>query len=123
MQADKNTPNVGVDFPDLLARVEYDRDLLREVFGIFVEDYPQLLKQLKDAVLRAEMDRIRIAAHTLKGMLASLSFRAASASAMRIEKLAIANCHQEIVEELVRLELQTALASSHLQEMCGEVIR
>lgn len=113
----------GVDFPELLARVEYDRELLSEIFAIFLDNYPPLDLQLSDAVLRGDMKQVRATAHTLKGMLASLSFTRASASALHIEKLAAQEAPASIPEELARLKSLVAMASAHLGTFCQEVIR
>jgi len=62
-----------VDLPDLLARVEDDRDLLTELFVIFREELPGLHGALHAAIDVGDLSRAAKAAHALKGMLANMS--------------------------------------------------
>jgi HPt (histidine-containing phosphotransfer) domain-containing protein len=78
----------AVDMPDLLARIDNDRDLLRELLSIFKEDFPRHFQELQDALAKSDMPRVRAASHTLKGMLANLGANSASASAARLEQVA-----------------------------------
>ena len=89
----------GFDFKELFARLEYDPDLLRDVFQIYMQEYPRLYLLLQNSVSRGELKQVEIHAHTLKGMLASLSFSSASHSAMRIERMAQigrASCRERV---------------------------
>ncbi len=108
----------SVDLPELLARVEYDRELLREIMDIFHEDFPVLLAELKAALGRGDLHAVRVAAHTLKGMMASLSFNRASASARRVEQLASEFAPERIPAELERLERCAAMAQENLATAC-----
>src|SRR5947199_8150501 len=110
MQTADFTQNTGIDLAELLARVEYDRELLQDVLGIFSEEFPKLHVLLQDAVTRGDEHQIQTCAHTLKGMLASLSFGKASASAMRIEHMARECNLTNIHEELVRLGHEATFA-------------
>jgi two-component system, sensor histidine kinase and response regulator len=123
MHTERTTDDNGVDLPELLARVEYDRDLLREVFEIFKEEFPVLNSTLNDAVAREDCEQIRIAAHTVTGMLANLSFTKATASAMRVSRMARARTIEGIPCEMRRLERNVALAQTELQAVCQEVVR
>jgi HPt (histidine-containing phosphotransfer) domain-containing protein len=122
MQADELARNTVVDLPDLLARVEYDRELLRELFLIFNREFPPLQTELKQAVEQGDLDRVRTIAHSLKGMLASLSCSTASSSAQRIERMASQPAPEGIPEELVRLDRDARLAQSALETVCKEVL-
>jgi HPt (histidine-containing phosphotransfer) domain-containing protein len=123
MQTQERTYESGVDFAELLARLEYDRGLLSEVFQIFVEEFPLLHSQLQSAMVDGDLRQVRTTAHTLKGMLASLSFSRASASAFRIERMAAESKPEGIPEELARLGRNAAQAQADLAAVCGEVIR
>jgi two-component system, sensor histidine kinase and response regulator len=119
MQA--KTIDKDFDMNDLLVRVEYDKDLLREILQIFTEDFPQTHLLLKDAVSRGDLSQIRCTAHTLQGMLASLSFGKASASAMRIERMAGQLAIEGMPAELERLERNAAFAQAGLQKAFREL--
>ncbi len=111
----------GVNIPELLARVEHDRELLGELLEIFQEEFPVLRGQLSSAIDRSDMPEIKVAAHTLKGMLASLSFYTASACAMQIERIASRGETKGLPEELARLESAAHLAGRRLASVCQGV--
>jgi len=117
------TRDSGVDLPELLARVEYDRNFLREIFELFREEFPPLNVALHEAVKCGNLVEIRVVAHTMTGMLASLSFTKASASAMRIGRMARENKPQDIPDEIARLERNVHAAQTALHTVCQEVVR
>lgn len=81
------TPQVGLNLPELLVRVENDRDLLRELIEIFKEEFPRLLQQLQGHIVRGEMKSVESLCHGLKGMLSGLSATRAAAVAARLEQM------------------------------------
>src|ERR1700733_4035304 len=108
MHTKDSTEDSGVDLPELLARVEYDRDFLREVVDIFKQEVPTLHTALKDAVACEDYAQIGNAAHTITGMLANLSITKATASAMCIGRIAREGTIQGMPEEMRRLEFSVA---------------
>jgi len=68
-----------------LDRVGGDEELLREVAQLFLREYPPLLIQIREAVQRADADRIMEAAHTMKGSLATLGAEAGAQTAFQLE--------------------------------------
>lgn len=77
-----------VNFPELLVRVDNDRDLLCELLSIFKEEFPGYIKSLQNAINRNNLVDIANVSHTLKGMLSNLAIAKASAAAARLERLA-----------------------------------
>jgi CheY-like chemotaxis protein len=75
------------DHQELLARVENDRELLRDLLAIFKEDFPRQLLALREAVEAKDGDRVATAAHTLRGMLSNLAATQAAATAARLEQM------------------------------------
>src|ERR1700676_5498905 len=108
----------GVDLPELLARMDNDGELLREIFELFKEEFPKSRLLITDAVERGDMPQVQTAAHTLKGMLAGLSIKEASSSAVRIERMARQCAPDGIPEELARLVQGVAVAQLKLDEAC-----
>ncbi len=74
-----------IDWSELDARVDGDHELIRELFELFQEVFPQTLADLKSAADQGEAKRVQLAAHTLKGMLANLSFKRGASLATNIE--------------------------------------
>jgi HPt (histidine-containing phosphotransfer) domain-containing protein len=75
------------DHAELLARVENDRELLRDLLAIFKEEFPRQLLTLREAVEARDGDRVATAAHTLRGMLSNLSAAQAASTAARLEQM------------------------------------
>jgi len=82
------SPASRVNLPELLIRVENDRELLCDLLSIFKKEFPVYLKSLENAVVRKDVAEIASVSHTLKGMLSNLAVAKASASAARLEQLA-----------------------------------
>ena len=112
-----------VDLPELLARVEHDVELLREVLAIFTSEFPMLRLELQDALERDDLRGVQETAHTLKGMLLSLSFGGASHCAMRIERMAALGTREGMPQELVLLERSAEAARERLAGACGGEVR
>src|SRR5256885_15614064 len=83
-----NGPAGAVNLPELLARVENDWDLLREIAGIFREEFPRYTTALRVAIRDGNLENAREAAHALKGMLANLAAGRASDGAGEMAQLA-----------------------------------
>ncbi|HEY1805127.1 MAG TPA: Hpt domain-containing protein [Terracidiphilus sp.] len=77
-----------VNMPELLARVENDRELLEDLLMLFREDFPLLRDDLHAAVGAGNPAEVQKVAHTLKGMLANLSINRAAQLAADIEAAA-----------------------------------
>jgi len=77
-----------LNLPELLSRIDNDRELLCELLSIFKEEFPVYVKSLESAVHSKNVAEIANVSHTLKGMLSNLAVTRASASAARLERLA-----------------------------------
>jgi len=86
-ETEKRLPNLTFDHAELLARVDNDRELLHDLLTIFKEEFPRLLKALRQAVESGDGKLVAVAAHTLKGMLLNLAAGQAAAAVGRLEQL------------------------------------
>ena len=113
-------PNSGAENPsdDPLAG---DPELRRELAGLFLEDCPKLLIQIRAAITNRDGPELKIAAHTLKGSAGVFKDNPAYEAALRMEHIGSdANWKQaeeawEIVQgEMARLSAMLAcdIASS-----------
>ncbi len=80
-------PNANIDLVELLARVENDRELMRELLLIFKEEFPRHVHALRLAVDSSDGEKVATEAHTLKGMLSNLAASPAAGAAARLEQL------------------------------------
>jgi len=97
---------VEFEVDELLARVDNDRELLRELLDIFKDDSPHHLQALREAVGRADTLMVASEAHALKGMLSNLSAKPAAAKAAELELLARKSKTANFAEALTAFEQQ-----------------
>ena len=83
----ENPQDHAINFPGLLNRVDNDRELMGELFGLFKEELPGLENSLREAARQEDMEVVRTTGHKLKGMLASLSAKRAASAASRLEEI------------------------------------
>jgi len=74
-----------IDHAALLAGVDGDRRLLRELIHLFLADCPQGLAKIKDAIRCGDAGALGRAAHTLKGSVGNFARKSAFAAAQRLE--------------------------------------
>jgi HPt (histidine-containing phosphotransfer) domain-containing protein len=96
----------GVNFPELLARVESDRELLRDLLFIFKDDFPRHFQALQEAVSRCDSAQVAAVSHALKGMLANLAATRAAACAAELEQLARAKDTASFAKALEAFEYE-----------------
>jgi two-component system, sensor histidine kinase and response regulator len=77
----------AIDFPELLARVDNDRELLLDLMSIFKDDFPRHQRELSDVIAARDLKKMAIVSHTLKGMLANLAATRAASAAAKLEQL------------------------------------
>lgn len=81
------TPAV-LDRSAALERLGGDEDLLREIAGIFLDEYEQLMNELRLAAENGSASGLERAAHTFKGAVSNFGADAATEAAYRIEAFA-----------------------------------
>ena len=69
-----------------LARVGDDEELLTELVKIFLDDYPNSMNDIEDAVARQDSPLLERAAHTLKGAVANFGADAVVKEAFELER-------------------------------------
>jgi HPt (histidine-containing phosphotransfer) domain-containing protein len=100
----------------MLEVFEGDRDLIREVVELFLQQYPGQIAALREAMERGQAQIVERAAHSLKGSVSNFAFPAAFYSLQKLEMLAKKGNLAEgavvlaLVEEQMQA-LQAALAS------------
>jgi two-component system sensor histidine kinase/response regulator len=102
-----------------LANAGGDRELLTEVIALFQSDYPAALRRLDRAVKSGDGEALRLAAHALKGVLATVGSPAGRETAMALEQLGRAGNVAAAADLAARLRetivaLNSALASAGL---------
>jgi len=80
-------PASGLDRELALSRVGGDVELLKEIAALFMEDYPNVLAELRAAAARGNSQRVERAAHGLKGSVANFGAQAAVDAALQLEQM------------------------------------
>ncbi len=117
-KANRSSEATSINLSELLARVDNDRELLRELLSIFKREFPDHLRALQNAVAGNDAVQAAGVSHTLKGMLANLAVTKAAASASRLERLARAGEISSLGDALAALEKEV---QGLLPEMEGYV--
>ena len=80
---------------ELLAHVDGDKSLLKEIVGLFIDDYPNLMTRLQDAIACGDAGEIERAAHSLKGSVGSFAAKRAFSLALKLEQIGrLADLHE-----------------------------
>jgi HPt (histidine-containing phosphotransfer) domain-containing protein len=111
----------AIDREEILARLSGDRELIAEVVDLFVADRATLLGDIRRAVAQKDPKAAREAAHRLKGVLATLAARAATATAQRLEELARNGDLSAVPSALDALEREVDAAQAELARLVDEL--
>ncbi len=100
----------AVDLEAALRTVGGDKDILKEVLQVFLEeDSPRLLKSITEAIERQDGKAIKAEAHGMKGAAAAMGGKTIAAAAARLEAAGLSD--------------DMAAARSIFDEMCHELER
>ncbi|OEU73581.1 MAG: hypothetical protein BA864_05355 [Desulfuromonadales bacterium C00003093] len=94
-KADKNSspathdddPSTTFDKESLLNAFEHDWSFFKEVVDIFVNDYPRMLNDIREAIKTKDADSLKRNAHTLKGMSRNFQMEEAAKTALNLEEM------------------------------------
>ena len=113
----------SINFPELLSRVDNDRELLLDLFAIFKDDFPRRLQALQDAVSHDDMKQIAMVSHTLKGMLLNLAVTRAAKGAAQLEELAHSGENSSVLKALAAFEMEVRGLLPEMEAYTTEVCR
>ena len=102
-----------LDRATALARVGGDLDLLKEIAGLFLDEYPRALDEIHRALAAGDAKMIERSAHGLKGSVANFGARAAVDAAFQLEQFGRAHKLEQVPITLAALE--RALACLHTE--------
>ena len=86
-EAAEPSMNKVIDVAASLRRMGNNRELFREVVGIYDEDSPQLLDRIRAAVREGDAPRLHRAAHGLRGLVSNFGAGAAAEAAYVLETM------------------------------------
>ena len=106
-----------IDHAALVAGVDGNRRLLREIVRLFLADCPQRLAEIKDAIRRGDAVGLGRAAHTLKGSVGNFAAKNAFAAAQRLETMGRDGDLDTASDACVTLESELALLTEELRKL------
>src|SRR5439155_5669159 len=83
----KETHDEPVDWSEALKVADGDRDLLKELVQLVLDQFPTLLAQIHEALSRGDAPTFHRAAHTMTGSMRSVGIKAAAERAHQLENL------------------------------------
>ena len=75
-----------LELAEALDHVEGDEQLLADLAGVFLKDYPAQMKEIRRAINQQDLAGIERAAHSLKGAVANFGARRTFNVAFELEK-------------------------------------
>lgn len=117
-----NEPENIVDLSALVARADGDPALAGELIEIFLEDYPQLLDRIRQAIDKNDSVALERAAHTMKGAISYFSNGAAAHAALRLQQMGDAGDFREARTSFADLEASVEIIGAKLREFRGATV-
>lgn len=106
-----------LDLPDVLERVQDDKELLLELFDIFTEDYKAKREGFNRAVESKNADEFRSIAHALKGASGNISAKQLRVIFMDCEEMGKSGDLTNASEKLKELDQAYSAFLAHLEEV------
>ena len=107
----------AIDHTALLAGVDGNRRVLRELVRLFLADCPRRLAEIKEAIRRGDAGALGRAAHTLKGSIGNFAAKSAFAAAQRLEIMSRDIDLDNVGKACITLESELALLSEELRKL------
>lgn len=110
-----------IDLEEFLERVQDDKELLCELFDIFMEDYVEKRKSLEEAIGKNDFEGVRNIAHSLKGASGNISAKPLREIFMNLEDEAKGSNISNGQEYLQNIDRQYALLTQHIEILKKEL--
>lgn len=111
-----NFPNTGeLNLQNVIKRLGGDIELLRDLIGFYLEDYPGLLERIEEALIDEDAGFVQRAAHSMKGLVANFDARTCRDTAAQIELIAKQRQLETVPDLLAQLRKCTAKLARELE--------
>ena len=112
-----------LDRTALMERLGGDVELFQEIAGLFREDCPKLLSDIRSAVNGANPAALERAAHTLKGCVANFGAQGAVQAALNLERIGRSRQIAAAKGACETLEAEIARFQQALDALAGELAK
>src|SRR5580704_2557969 len=106
-----------VERTTLLESLDNDTELLKDLVGMFLADFPRMLAVVRAGVVARDPVQITSAAHALKGSISIFGAKKAVAAAQNLESMGRERQLENVVEAFSVLEREAALVTFALEEI------
>jgi HPt (histidine-containing phosphotransfer) domain-containing protein len=116
-RSERESPTAAaMDVSDVLQRLGDDEELLRDIVQIYLEDVPGMLERIHSAVSGGDANSLRRAAHSLKGLAATLSAQEVVGVASRLEHMGAARNLAEASQIVTEVDQRVSELTQSVQE-------
>jgi PAS domain S-box-containing protein len=106
-----------LDKNKILAHLEGDAELLAELAGLFMQEYPRLMANIHEGIAHRDGLALERAAHQMKGSVGNFRNKAATHAAQRLESMGRESDFEGAAGEVQVLEEQIKLLMPELETM------
>ena len=111
------------DAAALLALVGGDEELMQEIVGLYLKEYPRILNDIRAAAASGEVRALEFSAHALKGSVSNMAAKRAYGAAAELETLARADQLPAARDSLTTLERELSGLERALTGLAPEPTR
>ncbi|HKX21720.1 MAG TPA: Hpt domain-containing protein [Rhizorhapis sp.] len=108
-----------LDWERALENVDGSQELLLELAKLFIESCPDMMRQIRDAIIIGDAPALHRAAHNIKGSARIFAAGAVVNDAMRLEAMGAENDLSKASECFAALESSVSQLSAALAERIG----
>ena len=108
------------DLEDALEKVGGDMEIFREIIEVFLESYPDQLREIRRAIDDRDPGLVERTSHTLKGSVGTFAAKKAYETALRLEIIGREGRLEEAPREYSKLEQELNELDAALKEIPPE---
>lgn len=105
---------------EALSRIDNDMTLLKEIAGLFLQNYPAQLDKIRSAIAQSNSKGLEYAAHDVKGSVGHFCAKYAFEAALRLEIMGRENSWTDVKEAYATLEKEIERLRSKLEAVITE---
>ncbi len=110
-----------IDRDQLMAIVGDNTEIARELIGLFFQNLPRMMAQIREGIDTADAKKLQFGAHALKGMCLNLSATEMAEVSLHLEKIARAGRLAEAEGGFARLEAETERLREAADRLLAEI--
>ena len=110
-----------LDLPELLERVQDDKELLIELLDIYVTDYQEKRILIAEAIEKNDFEQVKSIAHSLKGASGNISANQLRENFLKFEEMGKNNDFSNAQETIENMDQQFSALANRINEVKNEL--